>query len=125
MRVTNQGVCVRAAQQVLDVAVLVTCSVTGVDVWVGQRDGHACLRAGIAGRVVAFAADQLVRAAAAVQRVVAFTADQNIGSAVTPQRVGIVAAHQVLDVDQHIALGFAACVEALLCAGRVYGHACG
>ena len=125
MRVTRQGVGLRAAQQVLDVGVLVTRSVAGVVLGVQQRSTHARLSAGIAGGVVAFAADQLVRAAAAVQRVVALATNKHVGPAVATKRVSKVAAHQVLDVDQHVALGLTARVQTLLCAGRVHGHACG
>ena len=106
--VAHQGVGIGAAQQVLNVGKDITLGVAALVVELAvrcQKNGHALRRAGIAGGVGPCSTVQAVSAAAAFERVVAQTTAQHVGLRVAGQLVVVGTAQQVLDVDEHIALG--------------------
>ena len=112
--IAHQGVCVGTAREVLDVGEHIALGIPTVviELVVGsQINGHAFRRTCVTGGVVACATVQVVGTATTFQGVVAQATAQHVGLGVAGQLVVIGAAHQVLDVDEHIALGISAFVD--------------
>ena len=107
-RIADQRVGIGPADHVLDAHQHVALGHVARRGRAVQMHRHRALRIGIVGGVEPAAADQRVGAIAADQRVIASAAIDHVRARIAGQRVVERRSGQVLDPDQHVALGIAA-----------------